>query len=112
MSTKTRSPAAALLLALSAAGLVAVGWRYASRRWPVPCPAALGWFLESGIRERLLPTPWILDSLRLRPGLRVLEVGPGVGYLTVPVARALGPDGGLVALELQPAMAERTRRRL
>ena len=59
---KTRSPAAALLLALAAAGLVAVGWRSASRRWPIPCPAALGWFLESGIRERLLPTPWIVVS--------------------------------------------------
>src|SRR5262249_22775474 len=100
------------LLALATAGLIALGWRYASRRWPMPCPAALGWFLESGIRERLLPTRWIVERLGMRPGLRVLEVGPGVGYLSVPVARALGPSGRLVALELQPAMAERTRQRV
>src|SRR5262249_60273520 len=95
-----------------AAGVAAVGCPPAARRWSMPCPAALGWFLESGIRERLLPTPWIVDNLGLRPGLRVLEVGPGVGYLSVPVARALEPGGRLVALELPPAMAERASQRV
>jgi protein-L-isoaspartate O-methyltransferase len=95
-------------------GLIAVllAWRYAVRRWPLPCPAAIGWSLELGVRERLLPTPLVLERMGLRPGLRVLEVGPGTGYMSVPVARRLGETGHLVALELQPAMADRARQRL
>jgi protein-L-isoaspartate O-methyltransferase len=95
-------------------GLIAalLAWRYAVRRWTLPCPAAIGWSLELGVRERLLPTPLVLERMGLHPGLRVLEVGPGTGYMSVPVARRLGETGHLVALELQPAMADRARQRL
>lgn len=102
-----------VLAALGAALLVgALAWRYAARRWRLPCPAAFGWMLESGVREWAAPTARILEGMGLRPGMRVLEVGPGVGYMTVPAARMLGGSGRLVALELQPAMARRTRERL
>jgi len=44
------------------------------------------------------------------PGDRVLEVGPGVGSLTVALAEAVGPDGEVLALELDrhllPALDE------
>ncbi|MBY8886183.1 class I SAM-dependent methyltransferase [Streptomyces sp. PTM05] len=46
---------------------------------------------------------------RLGPGTRVLEVGPGTGQLSVPLAR-LG--GTLVAVELGPALARAARRNL
>jgi ubiquinone/menaquinone biosynthesis C-methylase UbiE len=72
----------------------------------------LGWLLESELREWLAPTPPILDRMGLEPGMRVLEVGPGVGYMTVPVARRLGAQGRLVAVELQREMARRTRERI
>lgn len=104
------SRAAFLLGAALVGGSIA--WRYAAHRWRLPCPAALGWILESGLRERAAPTPLILDRMGLRPGMRVLEVGPGVGYMSVPVARRLGESGRLVALELQPEMARRARKRL
>ncbi len=87
-------------------------WRYAARLQSLPCPPALGWLLELGLRERLAPTPLILEHMGVRPGMKVLEVGPGVGYMTVPVARRLGEEGCLVAIELQPEMARRTRERI
>lgn len=44
------------------------------------------------------------------PGDRVLEIGPGIGSLTVALAEAVGPDGEVVALELDrhllPVLAE------
>ena len=101
------------LVAILAALLAALlAWRYAARRWSLPCPPALGWCLESGLRERIVPTPAILDRMGLQPGMRVLEVGPGVGQMTVPTAERLGEAGRLVALELQPAMAARVRERV
>lgn len=102
-----------LIAALGAALLTgSLAWRYAARRWRLPCPVAFGWMLESGVREWAAPTARILDRMGLQPGMRTLEVGPGVGYMTVPAARLVGGSGRLVALELQPAMARRTRERL
>lgn len=97
-----------------AAGLagVVLAWRYASRRWSLPCPATLGWVLDLQFRELILPTSRVLDCIGLRPGQRVLEVGPGTGYMSAPAARRLGETGRLVALELQPEMARRARERL
>ena len=44
------------------------------------------------------------------PGDRVLEVGPGVGSLTVALAEMVGSDGAVLALELDrhllPALGE------
>ena len=102
---------AALLFGAALVG-VSLAWRYAVRHWSLPCPPALGWVLESGLRERVVPTPLILERMELRPGMRALEVGPGVGHMSVPVARRLGESGWLVALELQPEMARRARERL
>ncbi len=89
-----------------------IAWRYASRRWQLPCPAIFGGILESRIREWAAPTPLILERMGLRPGMKTLEVGPGVGYLTVPVARRLGEAGWLVALEIQAQMARQVRERV
>lgn len=91
---------------------VSFAWRYAARRWRLPCPPALGWVLESGLRELVVPTPLILERMGLEPGMRALEIGPGVGYMSVQAARRVGDAGRLVALELQPEMARRARKRL
>jgi 16S rRNA (adenine1518-N6/adenine1519-N6)-dimethyltransferase len=42
----------------------------------------------------------IVRLARVSPGDRVLEVGPGVGSLTVALAEAVSPDGEVLALEL------------
>ncbi|MBF6612515.1 MAG: class I SAM-dependent methyltransferase [Chloroflexi bacterium] len=93
----------------------ALAWRYAARRWQVPCPPSLAWVLDSGIREWIAPTPVVMERMGPRPGMNVLEVGPGVGHMTIPVARRLaesGVPGRLVCLEIQPDMARVARRRV
>ncbi len=55
--------------------------------------------------------PPSLDRLDLSPGMRVIDVGCGPGRLTIPVAKALEPDGEVVALDIQEGMLERLRRR-
>ena len=46
----------------------------------------------------------------LRPGEVVLDVGCGAGIDTLLSARAVGPSGRVIALDMTPAMLERTRR--
>jgi len=53
-----------------------------------------------------------LDCLDLEPGDRLLHVGCGVGYYTAIAAEAVGADGRVVGVELDPALAERARRNL
>ena len=47
---------------------------------------------------------------RLRPGEMVLDVGCGAGIDTLLAARAVGPAGRVIGLDMTPAMVERTRR--
>ncbi len=95
----------AVFLALS------VAWRWASRRWSLPCPALLAWSLENPILQRFNGTRVILDRLGLRAGQRVLEIGPGPGRLLIPAAKQVFPDGQAVGIDIQPAMIIRLERR-
>jgi len=88
-----------------------LAWRWASRRWSLPCPAWLAWVLEGDLADRLTGTATTLDRLGLAPGLRVLEVGPGPGRLAIPAARRVLPHGAVVGIDIQPAMLDRLRAR-
>jgi SAM-dependent methyltransferase len=75
-----------------------------------PCPAALSWLVCNPLR-RWYTRP-VLDRVGIRPGERVLELGPGPGAFTVDAARRAGPEGRLVAVDIQPAMIARLERRI
>jgi ubiquinone/menaquinone biosynthesis C-methylase UbiE len=47
----------------------------------------------------------------LRPGQRVLEIGPGPGRVLIPAARQVLPGGEVVGLEIQPGMLDRLKAR-
>jgi ubiquinone/menaquinone biosynthesis C-methylase UbiE len=86
-------------------------WRWVSRIWSIPCPAFLAWSFESEFLQRFNGTRIILDRLGLRPGLKVLEIGPGPGRLLIPAANQVLPDGEAVGIDIQPRMIERLERR-
>jgi SAM-dependent methyltransferase len=74
------------------------------------CPWWLGYLLVSPLR-RLLQNPTTLLGPHVAEGMTVLEPGPGMGFFTLDLARLVGPRGRVVAVELQPRMAEALRRR-
>ena len=47
----------------------------------------------------------------LRPGQTVLDIGPGAGITLLDAARAVGPGGRVVGVEIAPPFAERSRER-
>ena len=78
---------------------------------PYVCPWWLGWTLVLPVRRWLLkPESW-LEPL-VRPGFRVLEVGPGTGLFTVPLAERVGTAGKVWCVDLQPRMLKMLDRRL
>ena len=75
-----------------------------------PCPSSLGWLVDNPIRRWYMRP--ILDRVGIRRGDTVLEVGPGPGAFTVDAARRAGPEGRVLAVDIQPAMIARLQRRL
>jgi protein-L-isoaspartate(D-aspartate) O-methyltransferase len=53
-----------------------------------------------------------IDRLELAPGQRVLHVGCGLGYYSAVMARCVGPDGAIVAVEVDVHLADTARERL
>jgi ubiquinone/menaquinone biosynthesis C-methylase UbiE len=95
------------LLAVLAGG--SLWWR----SHPSACPAAWKWMVDFRLRERVFPPARLMELLELRPGKAVLEVGPGPGFWLEEAARCVrGDGGGVVGLDLQPAMLEAARQRL
>ena len=74
------------------------------------CPWWLGYFLASPVRK-LWQDPGRILSPYVREGQRVLEPGPGMGFFTLELARLVGPDGRVFAVDVQPKMLERLKRR-
>ena len=52
----------------------------------------------------------LLQAANLRPGLRVLDVACGTGFIAIPAARAVGPTGFVEAIDLSPAMVMQVQR--
>jgi len=50
-----------------------------------------------------------LDALDLRPGMVVADVGAGTGYMSLRLAKRVGPKGLVYANDLQPEMLRRLR---
>jgi ubiquinone/menaquinone biosynthesis C-methylase UbiE len=94
------------ILAAAALGTVAAALWW--RNNPSACPYSQRFWVEA-------PHPFItrkrlLEILAPAPGERVLEVGPGTGYYSLPVAERL--DGGALAVfDIQQEMLDHVMRR-
>ena len=46
----------------------------------------------------------MLDALELKPGMVIADVGAGVGFTSVRLARRVGPTGKVISTDVQPEM--------
>jgi SAM-dependent methyltransferase len=78
------------------------------RRHPSACPYGQRFWVESP--HPLITRGRLRDILAPQPGERLLEVGPGTGYYSLPVAGWLGENGRLDIFDLQQEMLDHTMR--
>ena len=67
---------------------------------------------ENNAREGWQRVPDILVALNVIPGAHVADVGAGDGFFTVRLARAVGPNGRVIAVDISREALERLRSRL
>jgi len=101
------SPRTVLLIA----GSLLVVWLIL-REIPFPMPYWAAAIIEGPWRKLLFPADVTLSRMALGPGMRVLEVGCGAGYLSTHVARRIEPGGMLFCVDIQPRMVEKSLKRL
>lgn len=100
-----------------ATGLGAVAGLQASLRAgqnlrPYPLPRQFAGLLELPLRRQYLDPGEVLGMYGVNAGMEVLDAGCGTGIFTVEMARMLGGQGQVHAVDLQPSMVESTRARV
>jgi ubiquinone/menaquinone biosynthesis C-methylase UbiE len=67
-------------------------------------------WLERSEREIEEMPETAIDKLGLKPGMVVADVGAGVGYFTVRLAKRVGAEGKIFAVDVQPEMLATLKR--
>jgi len=75
------------------------------------CPWWLGYWLLNPLRK-MGQSPGEILAPYVHEGMTVLEPGPGMGFFTMELARRVGPNGRVVAVDVQPKMIEKLKQRL
>jgi len=67
-----------------------------------------GW-LERDEREQLEQPERVLDTLQITEGSVVADIGAGIGYYSLRLAKRVGTNGRVLATDIQPEMLARLR---
>jgi ubiquinone/menaquinone biosynthesis C-methylase UbiE len=75
------------------------------------CPWWLCFTFDNPLRA-LLQNPARILQPYLKEGSTVLDIGPGMGYFTIPIASMVGNKGKVYALDIQAEMLARLQRKI
>ncbi len=88
---------------LSAAILIATGAFAACRPSPARAQSSPGQDDRAQLRDRYRRPDVLVSALHIAPGAVIADVGAGAGYLTHRLAAAAGPNGRVVATDVDAA---------
>lgn len=101
-----------ILIALGVVFLYQVLIRIIRKLWHFPAPAFIGRFLDSDLRRWMQPPDKLIERSGIKPGMVVMELGCGSGSFTTFVARVVGEQGKVYAVDIQPEMLVQLKRKL
>ncbi len=74
------------------------------------CPVWIGYLLANPLRK-LVQDPVKILSPYIKPGMTALDIGPGMGFFSLPMADMVGAAGKVICVDLQEGMLQRLARR-
>ena len=74
------------------------------------CPRWLCFTFDNVFRK-LLHDPYKILQTYIKEGDTVLDVGPGIGYFTIPLAKMVGDSGRVIAADIQQKMLSAIKKR-
>jgi ubiquinone/menaquinone biosynthesis C-methylase UbiE len=69
------------------------------------CPWWIGYLLVSPLR-RLVQNPYKILTPYIKPGMTALDVGSGMGFFSLDMAKLVGQEGKVVCVDLQEKMIQ------
>ena len=101
-----------LAMALGVAAQQAGIHPLSSRRYAQTMGAEGADWLDRAERDLEEEPDRAIDVLKIEKGSTVADIGAGSGYMTVKLAKKVGPQGRVYANDIQPAMLELLNKRL
>jgi len=101
-----------LLIVLGAFAAFQIAFRVFRKLFHFPAPAFIGRLLDSNHRKRAQPPDKVIQRSGIEQGMCVLDVGCGSGFFTTSVARAVGENGMVYALDIEPKMLKQLEDKL
>jgi ubiquinone/menaquinone biosynthesis C-methylase UbiE len=80
--------------------------------WHLPAPVYLGYLLNSKLRRFIYPERQLIERSGIKPGMTVVDLGCGSGAYAPYVARAVGAEGKVYAVDVQAGMLRQLERRM
>jgi ubiquinone/menaquinone biosynthesis C-methylase UbiE len=74
------------------------------------CPVWIGHILCSPIRK-LIQDPRAILAPHVTPGMCAMDIGPGMGFFSLPLAELVGQGGRVICVDLQQGMLDALLRR-
>jgi ubiquinone/menaquinone biosynthesis C-methylase UbiE len=86
--------------------------RLIRRYFNFPVPSFLTPLIDNPVRRWMQPPDTVIDHVDIRPGMHIMELGPGNGTFTIPASRRTGPFGRVYAVDIQHNILCRLNKRL
>ncbi len=92
---------------------VFVIFRIVRHYYHFPIPGFFTQFIDNPYRRRFIQRPDVLaERMQLKPGMIVVEIGPGKGNYTKAVAERVLPGGKVYAIDIQESVIERLKKKV
>jgi len=68
--------------------------------------------LDNPQRRKMLPPERVLRLVGINKGSKIADVGCGIGYFTIPMAKVVGDEGHIYGIDISPEMIEEAGKRV
>lgn len=93
--------------------IVFVILRIIRRYYKFPIPSFMTRLIDNPIRRKFIQKPeTVVERMCLKPGMIIIEIGPGKGSYTKALAKNILPDGKVYALDIQESIIIRLKKRI